>query len=78
MMNGWLMLDRLAAAHGDGLSPAFREMLNTRAKIEGSPGNIVEIANLRGEPAGQSGPVPVPAITGALPENVVRFPHRAR
>lgn len=78
MMNGWLMLDRLAAAHGDGLNPALRELLDARAAIESPAGNIVEIAMLRGEPVGQSGPVPAPAITGPLPENIVRFPCRAR
>ena len=74
MINGWLMLDRLAAEHGDGLSPALRELLDARADIESPAGNIVEIARLRGEPPRQSGPVPAPAVTGVLPENVVRFP----
>lgn len=78
MMNGWLMLDRLAVAHGDGLNPALRKMLDTRAAVEGVSGNIVEIAKLRGDPAVQSGPLPAPAITGVLPENVVRFPGCAR
>lgn len=78
MMNGWLMLDRLAAADGDGLNPTLREMLDDRAAIESPAGNIVEIAKLRGEPARQSGPVPAPAITGPLPENIVRFSRRAR
>ena len=74
MMNGWLILDRLAAGRGDGLDPALRELLDARAAIGGPANNIVEIAKLRGGPARQAGPVPAPAITGVLPENVVRFP----
>lgn len=77
MMNGWLMLDRLAAAHGDGLNPALREMLDARAAVDSPTGNIVEIAKLRGDLARQSGPVPAPAIIGPLPGNIVRFPRRA-
>lgn len=77
MMNGWLMLDGVAVIRGDGLNPALREILATRAAIEGFPSYIVEIAKLRGELSSQAGPVPAPAITGALPENVVHFPGRA-
>jgi hypothetical protein len=73
MMNGWLALDRLAAERGDGLNPALRDLLDARAAIGGSSVNVVDIAPMRGDTLGQSGPVPAGKVVGPLPKNVIRF-----
>jgi hypothetical protein len=78
MMNSWLMLDRMAASRGDGLNPTFRDLLDERDRIAVADDNVIDLASTRGDAHTQAGPMPTPEIRGELPENVVRFPDRAR
>ncbi|MBO6716447.1 MAG: hypothetical protein JJ913_00680 [Rhizobiaceae bacterium] len=77
-MNGWLALDRMASAHGDGLNQAFRDVLHERAVMGRPTEKVVELAAARGDSPLQAGPAPAVEIHGELPENVVRFRRSAR
>lgn len=75
-MSGFLKLDRLAAARGDGLHPRLLELLEQRALVfEGDP-NVVELHNVREGAFTQAGPEPTPARPAFLPGNVIDFTPR--
>ncbi|MCT7375287.1 hypothetical protein [Chelativorans salis] len=62
-------LHHMAATRGDGLRPELLALLRHRTAIEANP-KVVEIGT-------QAGPSPMPALTGALPGNVLPFPAAA-
>lgn len=75
-MIGFLKLDRLAAARGDGLHPRLLELIEQRAlTAEGDP-NVVELHNVREGAFTQAGPGPTPARPAFLPGNVIDFTPR--
>lgn len=72
-MIGFVKLDRLAAARGDGLHPRLLELIEQRAlTVEGDP-NVVVLHTVREGAFTQAGPRPSPVRPEFLPGNVIDF-----
>lgn len=65
----------MAAAHGDGLHPDLRALMEARRTME-SDDRITDLAGARGEIV-QAGPNPIPAPGAFRPGNVIDFKPRA-
>jgi len=75
-MTALLALHTLAAQRGDGLHPALRALMETRALV--AAGTIADLAQRCADPHIQAGPHPASDVTGELPQGVHRFARKSQ